>query len=75
MLPTTITGVMMKTDIERDRLLLRVEEAAEMCGISRAKAYELVVSGQWPSVQIGRSRRVPLEKLKACLAAQVAGGC
>ncbi len=48
----------------RDRALLRVEEAAEMLGISRARAYELAASGVIPSVQIGRLRRVPLRQLE-----------
>lgn len=48
----------------RDRALLRVEEAAEMLGISRARAYELAASGVIPSVRIGRSRRVPVRQLE-----------
>ncbi|MBA3688377.1 MAG: helix-turn-helix domain-containing protein [Chloroflexi bacterium] len=48
----------------RDRALLRVEEAAEMLGISRARAYELAASGALPSVRIGRSRRVPVRQLE-----------
>ncbi len=47
-----------------DRILLRVTEAAEVCGIGRSKAYLLVASGEWPSVKIGRSVRVPLEELR-----------
>lgn len=48
----------------RDRALLRVEEAAEMLGISRARAYELAASGVIPSVHIGRLRRIPLRQLE-----------
>ncbi len=48
-----------------ERLLLRVDEAAELASISRALAYRLVATGTWPSVTIGRSRRVPLEGLRA----------
>lgn len=34
-----------------DKLLLRVHEAAEALGISRAKAYELLAGGILPSVK------------------------
>ena len=36
-----------------------------MLGMGRTKTYELVVKGQIPSVQIGRSRRVPVAALRA----------
>ncbi|MBK6768555.1 MAG: excisionase family DNA-binding protein [Ardenticatenales bacterium] len=42
-----------------DKLLLRITEAAELTGIGRSKAYELVQTGEWPAVRIGRSVRVP----------------
>ncbi len=38
--------------------LLRVEEAARRLGLSRSKTYSLVLTGELPSVSIGRSRRV-----------------
>ena len=47
-----------------DRLFLRISEAAEVAGIGRSKAYELVANGEWPSVHIGRSVRVPAEGLR-----------
>ncbi len=53
-------------------ILLRVERAAELTGISRAKAYALVASGEWPSVTIGRCRRVPLEGLRSWAQRQAA---
>lgn len=42
-----------------DRLLLRVEEAAELVGLGRSKVYELVQSGELESVTVGRARRIP----------------
>jgi len=48
-----------------ERLLLRVPEAAELTGLGKSKTYELVASGEWPSVTIGRSIRVPLAGLRA----------
>src|SRR5680860_1379659 len=38
-------------------LLLRVEDAATELGLSRAKTYELVMSGRIRSIKIDRSRR------------------
>ncbi len=48
-------------------LLVRIERAAELTAISRAKAYQLVASGEWPSLRIGRSRRIPLVGLRSWL--------
>lgn len=45
---------------EPPKYLLRPEEAAEALGIGRAKTYELITSGQIRSIQIGRSRRIPI---------------
>ena len=38
-----------------DRLLLRPAEAAEAIGIGRSKVYELLASGDLPSIRIGGS--------------------
>ncbi|MBI1332244.1 MAG: helix-turn-helix domain-containing protein [Armatimonadetes bacterium] len=43
--------------------LLKITEAAEQAGVGRTMAYEFVMSGQWPSVKIGRSLRIPLSGL------------
>ena len=40
-----------------DKLLLRVDEAAELIGLGRTKTYELVASGQLPAVHIGKAVR------------------
>ena len=48
-----------------DKLLLRPKEVAEALGFSRSKAYELIGSGEIPSIRIGSSVRVPIEQLKA----------
>lgn len=41
-----------------NRLLYKVREVAEMLGIGRSKAYELVRTGEIPSVRVGASLRV-----------------
>ena len=48
-----------------EKLLLRVSEAAEVASVSRTKAYELLASGEWPSVRVGTAVRVPLAGLRA----------
>ncbi len=40
-------------------------EAGRLLGISRAKVYELLASGQLRSFKIGRSRRVRVEDVRA----------
>ncbi len=54
-----------------DKLLLRPTEAAELIGVGRSKVYELIASGDIPSVRIGSSVRVPFELLREWIAAQV----
>ena len=55
-----------------DRLLYRMNEAAEVLGISRAKAYELANSGAIPTVRLGASSiRVPAKQLRDLIDAQV----
>ena len=53
-----------------EALLLRVERAADLADISRSKAYELVATREWPSITIGRCRRIPLSGLRAWLERQ-----
>lgn len=45
-------------------LLLTVAEAAESLRLSRTRLYELVATGELPSVKIGRSRRVSGQALR-----------
>lgn len=47
-----------------DKLALRIEEACKLVGIGRTKGYELCATGQWPTIRIGRSVRIPLEGLR-----------
>lgn len=54
-----------------DKLLLRPIEAAEAIGVGRSKVYELLASGELPSVRIGGSVRVPVDALRAWIARQL----
>jgi prophage regulatory protein len=56
-----------------DRLLLRPTEAAEAIGIGRSKTYELLASGDLPSIRIGGCVRVPVEALRAWIERKSAG--
>ena len=55
-----------------DRLLLRPAEAAEAIGIGRSKVYELLASGDLPSIRIGGVIRVPVTALHAWIERQLA---
>ena len=56
------------------RLLLRPAEVAEALGIGRSKVYELIHSGQLPSIRIGGSLRVPIDQLTHWIEQQGATG-
>ncbi len=47
-----------------DVRLLRLTAVAELLSVSRTKVYQLVASGEIPSVRLGRSVRVPLHGLR-----------
>lgn len=56
---------------DHQRLLISVEEAAEILGIGRTAAYELVRTKQVKSVKLGRSRRVVLSSLNEFIMQQL----
>lgn len=47
-----------------ERLLLSPDETATALGLSTRKVYELLASGQIPSIKIGALRRVPVHALR-----------
>lgn len=47
-----------------NRILLRVSEVAEACGMSRSKAYELVAKGLLPAIRIDGMLRIPASALR-----------
>jgi excisionase family DNA binding protein len=53
-----------------DKLLVRPAEAAEILGVGRSTLYALVKAGVLPAVRLGRSTRLPVEQLRAWVAAQ-----
>lgn len=50
------------------RLLLTVEQSADMLGQGRSSIYELLRTGDLESVKIGRSRRIPAAALEEYVA-------
>jgi len=45
-------------------LMLKPVEVAETLRLSRSRVYELIASGQLPSVRVGRFSRIPLDALR-----------
>ena len=57
-----------------DQLLLRAEEVARALGLGRSKVYELMATGNLPTVRIGRAVRVPADALRDWVAARTKDG-
>lgn len=53
--------------IEKEKLVLTVEEAGELLGVSRPHAYKLVKLGQLPVIRLGRRLVVPKASLSRML--------
>jgi excisionase family DNA binding protein len=53
---------------DMDRLLVSVEDAAELLDVGRSTVYDLMRTRSVPSVRIGRCRRIPLDGLRAYIA-------
>ena len=47
-----------------DRLLLKPVEVTEILGISRSRIYEMLATGELPSLRVGRCIRIPTDALK-----------
>jgi excisionase family DNA binding protein len=54
--------------VKPTRILLKADEVAEALAISKSKVYELIDSGDLPSIHIGRSVRVPVTQLEEWVA-------
>jgi excisionase family DNA binding protein len=53
-----------------EKRFLRVEEAGEALGISRAQAYKYIAAGELRATKLGRSTRIASEDLNAFVAAK-----
>lgn len=56
--------------MDKEHEWLKVPEVAEVLRIARSRAYELVGSGEIPSIRIGRSVRVSRKELDRWLEEQ-----
>jgi excisionase family DNA binding protein len=56
-----------------EKLLLKPAEVSELVGLGQSKTYELIATGEIPSVRIGRSVRVPADRLREWIE-QLKGG-
>jgi excisionase family DNA binding protein len=55
-------------------LLRRPEEVQRELGISRSKVYQMLASGELPTVRLGRSVRVPQDGLEQWVRERTEGG-
>lgn len=46
-----------------ERILLRLEEAGEMLGLSRSAVHSLCMKHQLPVVRVGKALRIPVDDL------------
>jgi excisionase family DNA binding protein len=53
-------------------LLVTVEEAARLLACGRTFAYSLVLSGELPTIKLGRLRRIPVTELHRYIAGRTA---
>jgi excisionase family DNA binding protein len=54
------------------KLLITVNEAAASLSVGRPKMWQLVMSGEVPSIKIGASRRIPVHALEDYVQRQLA---
>src|SRR4030042_1869532 len=56
------------TPAERERLLLKPAEVVGMLGVSRGKVYEMVHTGEIPSIRMGRRIGIPRKAVEKWIA-------
>ena len=54
------------------KVLVSVDEAAALLSLGRTMVYTLMMSGDLPSIKIGRMRRIPVAALHAYVSRQLA---
>ena len=61
------------TSLEQLPLALSADDVAQVLGISRANAYELMHSEGFPTLKIGKRMTVPKDKLIEWIKTRIAG--
>lgn len=51
-------------NISSEKLLLGITEVAALLSLGRSKTYALIAAGELPSIRLGKSVRVPAQKLR-----------
>ena len=51
-------------EVAPQRLLLHIPEAAETLGIGRTKIYELIATGELPTIRVGRAVRISVSTMQ-----------
>ena len=46
-----------------EKMLLKPQEAQEVLGLGRSRVYEMLATGELPSIRIGHSIRIPVKAL------------
>ncbi len=62
-----------KAEVDTDKVLLTVPEAARRLSLGRTTAYQLIRRGELPSIRVGRAVRVPVHALDAWVATHTCG--
>lgn len=57
-----------------DKLVLKAMDVANLLGICRSRVYEMMDSGELPSIKMGRSKRVPVRALNQWIDDRCTGG-
>ena len=60
-----------RPSLASEPLLVRVEQAARILSLSRSTIYQMLESGELPSVRRGAARRIPVAALHAWIAMQL----
>ena len=50
--------------MDDEKLLLTVDQAADRLGVARSHLYRWLMTGELPSLKLGRSRRIPVAALE-----------
>ena len=50
---------------ELEKLAVTIPDAATLVDVGRSTGYALAASGEWPTIRVGRLKRVPVVGLRA----------
>jgi predicted DNA-binding transcriptional regulator AlpA len=62
---TPLVNAVIEDDLGDRRLLVKVHEAAHLCGFSTRRAYQLIAARELPAISVAGAWRVSLAHLRA----------